>query len=54
MNKKLFYYTPVFCAVTIPPYVWLSSNPTNEPTAARLRLPVLRASAVGRVTAPWI
>jgi hypothetical protein len=43
---KLFHYTPVFRAVMIlregvikrstgktPPYVWLSSNPTGEPTA---------------------
>jgi hypothetical protein len=50
MSKKLFHYTPVFRAVMIlrdgiirrssgktPPYVWLSSNTTNEPTAARLR-----------------
>ena len=49
MSKKLFHYTPVFRAVMIlrdgvirrssgktPPYVWLSSNPTNEPTAVRL------------------
>ena len=48
MSKKLFHYTPVFRAVMIlrdgvirrssgktPPYVWLSSNPTNEPTANR-------------------
>jgi hypothetical protein len=48
MSKKLFHYTPVFHAVMIlrdgvirrssgktPPYVWLSSNPTNEPTATR-------------------
>lgn len=45
---KLFHYTPVFSAVMIlrdgvirrssgktPPYVWLSSTPTNEPTANR-------------------
>ena len=44
----MFHYTPVFRAVMIlrdgvirrssgntPPYVWLSSNPTNEPTACR-------------------
>jgi hypothetical protein len=50
MSKKLFHYTPVYSAVMIlrdgairrssgktPPYVWLSSNTTNEPTAARLR-----------------
>jgi hypothetical protein len=50
MSKKLFHYTPVFRAVMIlrdgvirrssgkvvPPYVWLSSNPTNEPTANRI------------------
>ena len=48
MSKKLFHYTPVIHAVMIlrdgvikrssgkvPPYVWLSSNPTNEPTANR-------------------
>jgi hypothetical protein len=48
MSKKLFHYTPVFRVVMIlrddvirrssgnaPPYVWLSSNPTNEPTACR-------------------
>jgi hypothetical protein len=48
MSKTLFHYTPVFHAVMIlrdsvirrssgktPPYVWLSSNPTNEPTANR-------------------
>jgi hypothetical protein len=48
MSKKLFHYTPVFRAVMIlrdgmikrssgktPPYVWFSSNPTNEPTANR-------------------
>ena len=48
MSKTLFHYTPVFSAVMIlrdgvirrssgktPPYVWLSSNPTNEPTANR-------------------
>jgi hypothetical protein len=47
-GKTLFHYTPVFRAVMIlragvirrssgntPPYVWLSSNPTNEPTACR-------------------
>ena len=52
MSKKLFHYTPVFHAVLIlrdgvirrslgktPPYVWLSSNATNEPTAVRLRAP---------------
>jgi hypothetical protein len=50
MSNKLFHYTPVLNAVLIlrdgvirrssgktPPYVWLSSNPTNEPTAVRLR-----------------
>ena len=50
MSKTLFHYTPVYSAVMIlrsgvirrssgktPPYVWLSSNPTNEPTAVRLR-----------------
>ena len=50
MSKKLFHYTPVYSAVLIlrdgvirrssgktPRYVWLSSNPTNEPTAVRLR-----------------
>ena len=50
MSKTLFHYTQVFRAVMIlrdgvirrstgntPPYVWLSSNPTNEPTAARAR-----------------
>jgi len=44
----MFHYTPIFHAVLIlrdgvirrssgntPPYVWLSSNPTNEPTALR-------------------
>ena len=44
----MFHYTPVFRAVMIlrdgvirrssgntPPYLWLSSNPTNEPTACR-------------------
>ena len=43
----MFHYTPVFRAVMIlrdgvirrstnaPRYVWLSSNPTNEPTACR-------------------
>lgn len=48
MSKTLFHYTPVFHAVMIlrsgvirrssgkiPPYVWLSSNQTDEPTAAR-------------------
>jgi hypothetical protein len=48
MSKKLFHYTRVYCAVMIlrdgvirrstgktPPYVWLSSNPIDEPTAAR-------------------
>ena len=52
MSKKLFHYTPVLNAVLIlrdgvirrslgktPPYVWLSSNATNEPTAVRLRAP---------------
>ena len=52
MSKKLFHYTPVLNAVLIlrdgvirrssgntPPYVWLSSNPTNEPTAVRFRAP---------------
>ncbi len=47
-GKTLFHYTQVFRAVMIlrdgvirrssgntPPYVWLSSNPTNEPTACR-------------------
>jgi hypothetical protein len=46
---KLFHYTPVYGAVMIlrdgvirrstgktPPYVWLSSNPIDEPTAVRL------------------
>lgn len=49
MSKTLFHYTPVFGAVGIlragvirrstgktPRYVWLSSNPTNEPTANKL------------------
>ena len=49
MSKKLFHYTPVIHAVMIlrdgvirrssgkvPPYVWLSSNPANEPTANRI------------------
>jgi hypothetical protein len=49
MSKKLFHYTRVYGAVLIlrdgvirrssektPPYVWLSSNATNEPTAVRL------------------
>jgi hypothetical protein len=48
MSKTLFHYTPIFRAVMIlregvilrskgktPPYVWLSSNLTNEPTASR-------------------
>jgi hypothetical protein len=48
MSKTLFHYTPVVHALKIlcdgvikrstgetPPYVWLSSNPTNEPTASR-------------------
>jgi hypothetical protein len=48
VSKTLFHYTPIFRAVMIvrdgvirrssgktPPYVWLSSNTTNEPTAAR-------------------
>ena len=45
MSKTLFHYTPVFFAVMIlrtgvirrssGTYVWLSSNPTNEPTANR-------------------
>jgi hypothetical protein len=52
MSEKLFHYTPVLNAVLIlrdgvirrssgktPPYVWLSSNPTNEPTAVRFRAP---------------
>jgi hypothetical protein len=51
MGKTLFHYTPVVRAVVIlrdgvinrstgktPPYVWLSSNPTNEPTANRVPL----------------
>ena len=52
MSMKLFHYTRVYSAVMIlrdgvirrssgktPPYVWLSSNPIDEPTAARpLRL----------------
>jgi hypothetical protein len=52
MSKTLFHYTPVVRALKIilsggvierstgktPPYVWLSSNPTNEPTANRLCL----------------
>lgn len=50
MKKRLFHYTPVFNAVMIlrdgvirrssgktPPYVWLSSNTTSEPTPTRLR-----------------
>ena len=50
-GKTLFHYTQVFRAVMIlrdgvirrssgntPPYVWLSSNPTNEPTACRAAL----------------
>jgi hypothetical protein len=50
MSKKLFHYTRVYGAVMIlrdgviprstgktPPYVWLSSNATNEPTSVRLR-----------------
>jgi hypothetical protein len=49
MSKTLFHYTPVFSAVLIlregvirrssgntPPYVWLSSNQTDEPTACRV------------------
>ena len=49
MSKKLFHYTPVFHAVMIlrdgvirrstgntPPYVWLSSNKTGDPTACRI------------------
>jgi hypothetical protein len=49
MSKTLFHYTPVFSAVMIlrsgvirrssgkaPPYVWLSSNPIDEPTANRV------------------
>ena len=53
MSKKLFHYTQVVSAVKIlrdgvircstvppPPAVWLSSNPTNEPTARCLRLPL--------------
>jgi hypothetical protein len=48
---KLFHYVQVVSAVIIlregvircsagktPPYVWLSSNPTNEPTARRITL----------------
>jgi hypothetical protein len=51
MSQKLFHYTPVYRAVMIlrdgvirrsmgktPPYVWLSSNPTEEPTARRIIL----------------
>lgn len=51
MSKTLFHYTSVFRAVKIisdgmikrstgktPPYVWLSSNPTYEPTACQLPL----------------
>lgn len=50
VNKTLFHYTPIFHAVMIlregvirrsahtPAYVWLSSNPVNEPTANRTSL----------------
>jgi hypothetical protein len=50
MSTTLLHYTPVFSAVMIlrdgvirrssekaPPYVWLSSNPIDEPTAGRIR-----------------
>ena len=53
MSKKLFHYTQVVSAVKIlrdgvilcstdppPPAFWLSSNPTNEPTARYLGLPL--------------
>jgi hypothetical protein len=49
MSKTLFHYTQGYSAVMIlrdgmikrstgetPPYVWLSRNPTNEPTACRI------------------
>ena len=55
MSKKLFHYTPVFHAVMIlrdgvirrstgntPPYVWLSSNKTGDPTACRIPRSICR------------
>ena len=62
MSKALFHYTPVFSAVMIlrdgvirrssgkaPPHVWLSSNPTNEPTANR----AIPAEAVPPIRRPY-
>jgi hypothetical protein len=61
MSKTLFHYTPVFRAVMIlrervilrskgktPPYVWLSSNQTDEPTANR---PVLTSGHLRKIDA---